>query len=216
MVVNLSPMAIEGDGTVTALWNQSPTNAHQRMYGGEIYLIRIAPGAVPRAILRLPFPIDERMLMSVAGGYSPVPFTFYTEFVTAGSGDRLGLSQTDFAPRDSGSSTVSLFTAKGDTVFTRRFAYRGVPVSKAAPDSAIASLAVVLKEAPPEEVRQVQKIAAEKMPSIQKSRDQLIPAFPNTQQAKFTPPSSPSSFGSSVAPRCCGESGLCGPSGRAS
>jgi len=162
----VSPMAIQGDGTVTAVWHQVPMNAHQQEYGTEAYMIRIVPGAAPRTVLRLPFPIDERMVMTAGGGRSPVPFTFTPEIAVAGAGDRVGQLQSHYTPRDSGSYTVSLFTANGDTLFARKFAYRGVPVSKAERDSAIASLAVIIKEASPQEIRQLQAIAAVKMPSI--------------------------------------------------
>jgi len=162
----MAPMAIQGDGTVTAVWDQPPMNAHQQKYGGEVYLIRIAPGTAPQTLLRLPFPVDERISMNAGSFRSSVPFTFIPEIVEAGSGDRVGQLQSHFAPRDSGLYTVSLFSANGDTLFVRKFAYRGVPVSKAARDSAIASLAVIMKEPSPQAIRRFQEIAAVKMPSV--------------------------------------------------
>lgn len=161
-----SPVAVYADGSVSAIWHQVAMNRHQEDYGGEEFLITTAARANPRTILRLPFPRDERILMSVGGSFSAVPFTTQPQVAVSSTGDRIAFLEPRNLSREGGSYAVSLFKPNGDTLFVRAFSFRGVPISKSDRDSAIAAIAIEMKEPSRQQVKRFQEIAAEKMPLI--------------------------------------------------
>lgn len=63
-VTGQSNMSVHTDGSITASFYLAPKD---KRYDGEVYLVRIVAGSQPRAILKSPYPRDERTVMPLNG-----------------------------------------------------------------------------------------------------------------------------------------------------
>ncbi len=111
---------------------------------------------------------DKRWMMEVAGLGRQIPFTGEPLSATAADASRFAYAVTNLNSSDGGVYTITVFRANGDTVFSKGFPYKGVPIPQSAKDSA--ANAELSNEAPtegPSDLDQrFKKLALEKMPPV--------------------------------------------------
>lgn len=111
-----------------------PTGAYQRV------LLSLSTDGAARVIATPPPYNDARWMITIGGLENRVPFALEPQIVFSADGSRFAFMTTDQSVRD-GTYAVTVFDARGDTVFARRYPFRGVPIPRSAVDSAIEAMA---------------------------------------------------------------------------
>jgi hypothetical protein len=139
----LEPVALYSDGT----WLVRPYQERSVMSTPEFdptssYLMRIAEnGSIQRVIARLPR--DESRIDVTAGNndrrvaipFRAIPFRAQNMWDVSSDGARVVLVATSLHGADSATYRVTEIGAKGDTIFSRRFPFVPVPISRQTIDS---------------------------------------------------------------------------------
>lgn len=108
---------------------------------------------------------DPRM-MWVAGFGRGVPFSLQPQYSFAYDGSRVAELTAPVPASETSYFAVTVFRATGDTVFSRRYQFRGVPIAKQAKDSALAAMVPRsgrVSEGPQDLPQRFQAIARERM-----------------------------------------------------
>ena len=142
--------------------------------GGELglsptFIARIAPGGSWDSLATPPVLEDPRWYMEVAGLGRYLPFGARPVVAHAADGSRFAFLSTEVTGPEGGNYTLSVFDADGDTVFTRSYPFTGVPIPRAAADSAVAAEARPAgsaTEGPADLDRRFQHVARERMPPV--------------------------------------------------
>ena len=135
----------------------------------SIFIARITPGASWDSLVTPPALEDPRWYMEVAGFGRPIPFAAGPGVAHAADGSRFAFLSTEVTGPEGGTYTLSLFDANGDTLFVRSYPFTGVPIPRAAADSAVAAEARPAgsaTEGPADLDRRFQNVARERMPPV--------------------------------------------------
>ncbi|HEX6316297.1 MAG TPA: hypothetical protein VFZ73_15615 [Gemmatimonadaceae bacterium] len=130
------PLALLPDGTWLGQGFITTSDRNRRQ--GALAL-RGADGSY-RIVLRQLSDQDNPQLMLVAGFGRFVPFALQTQYAFPSDGSRFGELAAPLPASERSHFTVTVFRATGDTVFSRRYEFRGVPISRSAKDSALAAM----------------------------------------------------------------------------
>lgn len=143
-------------------------------------LVLLSRDGVARTIATPPQYADERWTITINGLSNRVPFAFQPQIVFAADGSRFAFMTADQGSRES-TYSVEVFDAGGDTVFARRYPFRGIPIPASAADSAIRAMAPrpELREAGSNPAR-FQAAARQRMPAVYAPVEQLLLALDGT------------------------------------
>jgi hypothetical protein len=136
---------------------------------GARVMLMVSGAGSARVIARPPPFDDDRWMMTIAGLMNAVPFALRPQVAIAPDGSRFAFLTADQSSRDSGTYTVSLFRANGDTIFVRSYPYRGVPIPESAVDSAAAAIAQRVRmanEVPSTLAARFQALAKQRVPPV--------------------------------------------------
>lgn len=143
-------------------------------------VVSLSRDGVARMIATPPQYTDERWSITINGLTNPVPFAFRPQIVFAADGSRFAFMTADQGG-GKGTYSVEVFDAGGDTLFARRYPFRGVPIPASAADSAIRAMA------PSPEQREAgsnparfQAAARQRMPAVYAPVEQLLLALDGT------------------------------------
>lgn len=103
-----------------------------------VLAVRSPVGSV-RAALYMPAENDPRM-MWVAGLGRGVPFSLQSQYSFPYDGSRFGELSAPIPASVTSYFTVTVIRATGDTIFSRRYQFRGEPIPRQAKDSALAAM----------------------------------------------------------------------------
>jgi hypothetical protein len=98
------------------------------------------PGGGLREIIELRYGEGEDWSMTVAGLTRVVPFALQPQYAVAYDGNRIAELSAPIPRRQDGTFSVRVFSASGDTLASRDYAFRGVPIPRRAADSALAAM----------------------------------------------------------------------------
>ena len=104
-----------------------------------VLAIRAADGTY-RIAFRIPPSENDPRMMWVSGFGRSVPFSLQPQYSFPYHGSRVGELSAPLPTNERSHFTVTVFRATGDTVFSRRYEFRGVPISSQAKDSALAAM----------------------------------------------------------------------------
>jgi hypothetical protein len=124
------------------------------------------PGGGLREIIELRYGEGEDWSMSVAGLTRGLPFSLQPQYAVAHDGSRIAELHAPIPQRQEGTFSVRVFSPSGDTLVSRTFPFRGVPIPRSAADSALAALlpsAGRPTEGPSDLPQRFQAIARERM-----------------------------------------------------
>lgn len=178
--MSYSPFSFALDGTTLA---GAQLTRNGTAFGGRdprtdiTAVLRVEPDGTARKVLTLPDYWDPRWTMQAAGFGRRIPFTYQPQIAVSPAGDRAGYMMSVLTSATEGSFTVYAFRAKGDTLFARRFPFRGVPVRTAARDSALNALVRPPQrgsEGPADLDRQFQAVAKDLTPAVYSPVDFLL------------------------------------------
>lgn len=93
-----------------------------------------------RIVLRQPSDQDNPHLMRVAGFGRLVPFALQPQYAFPYDGGRFAELSAPLPGAERSHFAVTVFRATGDTVFSRRYEFRGVAIPGSAKDSALAAM----------------------------------------------------------------------------
>lgn len=118
-----------------------------------------------RTVFRMPMDQDDPRMMWVAGLGRFVPFSLQTQYAWSPDGTLFAQLTAPLPSSETSHFTVTILRPTGDTVLSRRYEFRGVPIPKQARDSALAAIAPQQTEGPPDLARRFQAIARARMPN---------------------------------------------------
>jgi hypothetical protein len=127
---------------------------------------RAADGAY-RIVFRMPQSENDPRMMWVSGFGRSVPFSLQPQYSFAYNGSRVGELSAPLPASERSHFTVTVFRATSDTVFSRRYEYRGVAIPGQAKDSALAAIlprSGRVAEGPQDMPQRFQAIARDRMP----------------------------------------------------
>ena len=99
-----------------------------------------SPDGSYRIALRMPPSESDPRMMWVAGFGRSVPFSLQSQYSFPYNGNRFGELSAPLPASERSHFTVRVFRANGDTVFSRRYEFQGVPIPSQAKDSALAAM----------------------------------------------------------------------------
>jgi hypothetical protein len=152
-------MALPGGDAI--LQGMEVTPAHRR----AVLLHRTVDGT-QREILVLPASDSSRSIQVGPFGFA-LPFTLQPQHAFAPSGQHIAQLTAGIPARQDATFHVTVIAITGDTVFSRDYPYRGIPIPRRAADSAVAVTGPVpghLINPPADLKERVQAIARERMP----------------------------------------------------
>jgi len=132
-----------------------------------VLALRSPDGAIKPALQMGASENDPRM-MWVAGFGRGVPFSLQPQYSFAYNGSRFAELTAPIPASQTSHFTVTVFRAGGDTIYSRRYPFRGVPIPKNAKDSALAAIiprSGRVSEGPSDLPQKFQDIARERMSS---------------------------------------------------
>jgi hypothetical protein len=132
----------------------------------SILAVRSPTGSM-RTVLAMNFETDPRM-MWIAGFGRDVPFSLQPQYSFAYDGSRVAELTAPMPSAETSFFAVTVYRASGDTAFTRRYPFRGVPIPKRVADSALAAMipaAGRATEGPADLPQRFQAMARERMSS---------------------------------------------------
>jgi hypothetical protein len=103
----------------------------------------------------------------VSGFGFGVPFSLQPQYAFAPGGQSFARLSADIPARQEATFNVTLFSINGDTIFSRDYPFRGIPIPRRVADSAIATLRPTPGHAvnePANMAERVQAIARERLP----------------------------------------------------
>jgi hypothetical protein len=162
-----APLALMSDGAAIGQAMIERTVGGQQKVQG-VYVHRTATGTM-RALIETGYMEEQPWMMVVSGFGRPVPFVLSPQYAFAYDGSRIA-QLTAPAPRGTeGAFTVTVLGSRGDTLASRTFPFRGVPIPRQARDSVLASF--IPREGRPREgpadlPQRFQASARERMPSV--------------------------------------------------
>jgi hypothetical protein len=164
---SFAPLALLSDGSaIGQALIESTVDGQQKVQG--VYAHRSASGAM-RALIETGYMEDQPWMMVVSGLGRSVPFVLSPQYAFANDGSRIA-ELTAPAPRGAeGAFTVTVRGPRGDTLASRAFPFRGVPIPREARDSALASFIPPEgrpREGPPDLPQRFQAIARERMTAV--------------------------------------------------
>jgi hypothetical protein len=121
-----------------------------------------------RIALRMPSSESDPRMMWVSGFGRSVPFSLLPQYSFPYNGSRVGELAAPLPSSERSHFTVTVFRANGDTIFSRRYEFRGVPIPNHARDSALAAMLPRggrVSEGPQDLPQRFQAIARERMSS---------------------------------------------------
>jgi hypothetical protein len=121
-----------------------------------------------RIVLRQSSDQDNPNLMRVAGLGRFVPFALQPQYAFPYDGSRFGELSAPLPAAERSHFTVTVVRATGDTVFSRRYEFRGVAIPGSAKDSALAAMVPRsghVSEGPPDLPQRFQAMARDRMPN---------------------------------------------------
>jgi hypothetical protein len=129
-------------------------------------LIHRDASGTEREILTLPSSESSPRMIWVNGFGFGVPFSLQPQFSFAPNGQTFVELSADIPARQDATFHVTLFSITGDTVFSRAYPFRGIPIPRRVADSAIATLRPspghAVNEAP-DMAKRVQDIARDRI-----------------------------------------------------
>ena len=158
------PLALLPDGSwlgQALIWSTSGSD-----YQG-VLAVR-SPSGAKRTVLTMSNDESDPRMMLVAGLGRPVPFSLQPQYSFAYNGNRIAGLTAPMPATEASFFTVTVFRSTGDTVFSRRYQFRGVPIPKRAADSALAAMIPPSgrpSEGPADLPQRFQAIARERMSS---------------------------------------------------
>lgn len=132
-----NPVFVDDEGAMLGL-------AYTRVFADGMWqpsrqvVVRMARDATPRIVAVPPQFNDDRLVVTVFGFQSRVPFTFRPRRRFGRDGRRLLFATADQSSLD-GTYNLTMLRPTGDTVFARSYTYGGAPIPASAMDSAIAA-----------------------------------------------------------------------------
>jgi hypothetical protein len=121
-----------------------------------------------RIALRMPPSERDSRMMWVSGFGRSVPFSLQPQYSFPWDASRFGELTAPLPTSDRSHFTVTVFRATGDTIFSRRYEFRGVPIPRQAKDSALAAMLPRggrVSEGPQDLPQRFQALARERMSS---------------------------------------------------
>ena len=161
---SFDPLALLPDGSwlgQAVIWSTSGSGYQSLM------AVRSPSGAM-RTVLTTSNDESDPRMMWVAGFGRGVPFSLQPQYSFAYNGSRFAGMTAPIPATESSFFTVTVFRGTGDTVFTRRYPFLGVPIPKRVVDSALAAMNPPggrVSEGPADLNQRFQAMARERMSS---------------------------------------------------
>jgi len=130
-----SPLALLSDGSWLGQGIRTTTDAS----GYRVVLAVRAPNGTMRTILEKDYESDPRNIV-IDGLGRPVPFSLQPQFAFAPNGSRVAELTAPIPASQASHFNVMVLRPAGDSVFSRRYQFRGIPVSKHDVDSALTAM----------------------------------------------------------------------------
>ena len=156
------PGAILPDGSAIGEGIIFPTGGEQGPSRGSATVRRSSTGALT-LLARRPTTEEAPWTMWVSGLGQTVPFAFQPQRVI--DTRRFAELSAPIPTRQDGTFNVKVISSGGDTVYSRSYPFRGVPIPQAAKDSAADSFLKRSTEGPSGTQARFQAMAKERMPS---------------------------------------------------
>lgn len=150
-------------------------------------LLSLSPDGSARVLADPPQYTDERWSITIGGLSNPIPFAFQPQIVFSSGGRRFGFLTADQSRRE-GTYSIAVFGTDGDTLFSRRYPFRGEPIPSSAIDSAIAAMAPrpEQRESSSDPTR-FQVAARERIPAVHAPVERMVLALDSTTWLALRP-----------------------------
>ncbi len=192
-----APRAAFADGSLIGIGRFESTSAAGVSTASRSYYVRIDSAGGGTVVATPPAIEDDPSYMVIAGLGNRVPFLLAPTTAVSVSGDRIASLSARLTSRDEGVYSVSLLRSNGDTVFSRSYPFRGVPIPRSAIDSTLATYipkAGAPSEGPADLPLRFQALARERMPSVYTPVQSLLLGLDNTIWLGMRPDSAGTRF----------------------